>query len=114
MDITDVANQTGLRFETLSRLENGHTLWLKTLTLRLLTKVLKQPAYFLGCFDLFPTDTLGQHIKKARLYHCLNIEKFSVELKVDIRTIRYWEQDVYEPTKENLRKLESYMAILEM
>lgn len=55
-------------------------------TVRALAEALKQPVWFLGCYELLPEDTLGQRIRKARLYHGLTKKEFANRFGVNEKT----------------------------
>lgn len=52
-------------------------------TARALAAALKQPVWFLGCYDALPEDLLGQRIRKARLYEGLTKKEFADRLGVN-------------------------------
>lgn len=104
MDIVDVARAAGQSTATVSKVENGRQIPI-VVTVRALAEVLKQPVWFLGCYDVLPEDTLGQRIKKARLYHGLTKKEFADRLGVNEKTIRLWEADLCNLTSDSLKSL---------
>jgi len=97
--------KTGLSFSTINNPKS-------ITSLRLLANILEQPIKILGGFEKLSENTLSQRITKARLFHGLTKEEFANQLGVDIRTLRSWEQDKHQPTKENISILERYLSIL--
>lgn len=64
MDIVDVARAAGLSSATVSKVENGRQIPI-VVTVRALAEALKQPVWFLGCYEVLPEDSLGQRIRKS-------------------------------------------------
>ncbi len=112
MDIVDVARAAGLSSATVSKVENGRQIPI-VVTVRALAEVLKQPVWFLGCYDVLPEDTLGQRIKKARLYHGLTKKEFADRLGVNEKTVRLWEADLCTLTSDSQMKLAPLLGQLE-
>ena len=100
MDIVDVARAAGLSSATVSKVENGRQIPI-VVTVRALASVLEQPVCFLGCYEVLPEDTLGQRIRKARLYHGLTKKEFADRLGVNEKTIRLWEADLCTLTSDS-------------
>jgi transcriptional regulator with XRE-family HTH domain len=109
MDIADVARAAGLSAVTVSKVENGRQIPI-VVTVRALAEALKQPIWFLGCYELLPEDTLGQRIRKARLYHGLTKKEFADMLGVNEKTIRVWEADLCTLASSSMRSLVPYLA----
>jgi len=113
MTIKELAELSGLTCEAISNIEtNKHTP--KMPTFRALAKSLKVPISYLGCFEILPEQTLGQKIKKARLFHGYNREEFAKRIGINVRTLRLWEQDKVKPTSENMDTLNRYLNILKI
>lgn len=76
-------------------------------TVRALAKALEQPIWFLGCYEVLPEDTLGQRIRKARLYHGLTKKEFADKLGLGVneKTIRLWEADLCTLTSDSQESL---------
>lgn len=74
-----MARAAGLSSATVSKVENSRQIPI-VVTVRALAEALKQPVWFLGCYELLPEDTLGKRITKARLYHGLTKKEFADRL----------------------------------
>ena len=111
MNIVDVARATGLSSATVSKVENGRQIPI-VVTVRALAEVLKQPIWFLGCYEALPENTLGQRIRKTRLYEGLTKKEFAERLGVNEKTIRLWEADLCGLTSGSLRSLAPYLSQL--
>jgi transcriptional regulator with XRE-family HTH domain len=109
MDIVDVARAAGLSSATVSKVENGRQIPI-VVTVRALAEVLKQPIWFLGCYETLPEDTLGQRIRKARLYEGLTKKEFADKLGVNEKTVRLWEADLCTLASGSLRSLAPYLT----
>lgn len=108
MDIVDVARAAGLSSATVSKVENGRQIPI-VVTVRALAEVLKQPIWFLGCYEVLPEDTLGQRIRKARLYEGLTKKEFADKIGVNEKTVRLWEADLCTLTDSSVKLLEPYL-----
>ncbi len=104
MNIIDVARAAGLSSVTVSKIENGRQIPI-VVTVRALASVLKQPVWFLGCYEALPEDTLGQQIRKARLYHGLTKKEFADRLGVNEKTVQLWEADLCTLTSNSQKSL---------
>jgi len=111
MDIVDVARAAGLSSATVSKVENGRQVPI-VVTIRALASVLKQPIWFLGCYETLPVDTLGQCIRKARLYHGLTKKEFADRLGVNEKSVRLWEADLCTLASDSQMKLAPYLVSL--
>lgn len=80
--------------------------------LRKLSKALGVSIAFLGCFEDLPEETLGQRIKKARLYHGYTKKEFGKLMGVSSRMIWGWEKDEYLPSEKHTEILDSFLASL--
>ncbi len=65
-------------------------------------KTLQAIADVIGCHK----STIGQKLKKARLYHAHTLSDAAKYLGVNERSIRNWEKDTRNPLPDNLKKLE--------
>ncbi|MFC7443069.1 helix-turn-helix domain-containing protein [Laceyella putida] len=106
-----MAKAAGLSDAAISDIENNKSKPTIT-TLRRISRVLGETISYLGCFELLPENTLGQKIKKARLYHGLTKEEFAKLLSVDTKSLRNWERDICRPLNKHLRVLHRYIQIL--
>ena len=68
--------------------------------------------YHLGGFETLPEETLGQRIRKARLFHGLTKIEFAKAIGVNVRSITVWENGEHLPSKAHLAALEPYLMIL--
>jgi len=82
-------------------------------TLRRLAKLLDVPIAFLGCFETLSEKTLGQRIMKARLIHGMTREELALNIEVDPKSLRNWEQDKHKPIPRYLNALMPYLTILD-
>ena len=87
MDIVDVARAAGLSSATVSKVENGWQIPI-VVTVRALAEALKQPIWFLGCYEVLPEVTLGQRIRKARLYEGLTKKEFADRIRVNEKRVQ--------------------------
>lgn len=69
-------------------------------SLRLIAKALDTPISYLGNFENLPENTIGQRIKKARLYHGLTKKELAEILNINPKTLANWEQDKQTPLKK--------------
>jgi DNA-binding XRE family transcriptional regulator len=83
-----------------------------TPNLRRLSEALRVSIAYLGCFESLPEHTLGQRIKKARLYHGYNKREFAKKIGVSTRMIWLWEKDEYRSSEKNMERLDTFLAIL--
>ncbi len=111
MTIVELARRTGLTVETISYLE-GNRYKAKLPTLRVLAQALNVTVAYLGCFESLQEKTYAQKVKKARLYHGLNMKEFAEALGVDARTIRNWERNTFKPLPKHRKSLTIYLSIL--
>jgi len=109
MDIVDVARAAGLSTATVSKIENVRQIPI-VVTVRALAEALKQPIWFLGCYEALPEDTLGQRIRKALLYEGLTKKEFADRLGVNEKTIRLWERDLCTLVGSSMESLAPYLA----
>lgn len=112
MTIKELAAASGLSAKTISNLEANRTRALLP-HLRVLARVLNVPVYYIGCFETLPENTLGQRIRKARVFHGLTKEELARSIGVDPKTLRSWEQDKRKPLQRYLTALNTYLAILD-
>lgn len=99
-----MARAAGLSSATISKVENGRQIPIVVMV-RALAEALKQPVWFLGCYELLPEDTLGKRITKARLYHGLTKKEFADRLGVNEKTVRLREADLCTLTSDSQMKL---------
>ncbi|KYH31338.1 transcriptional repressor DicA [Moorella mulderi DSM 14980] len=111
MTIHDLAVATGLSVKTIGNLEANRTRALLP-HLRVLAQVLNVPLYYIGCFENLPEKTLGQRIRKARVFHGLTKEELAQSIGVNPKTLQSWEQDKRKPLQRYLTALKAYLAIL--
>lgn len=111
MSIIDLATVSGLSVPTISCVENNRGKFLPS-NVKLLSSILKVPIWYLGCYDLLPEETIGQKIRKSRLYYGQTIEEYSHDIKINPRTLRDWENDIQIPLPKNLAKLAERLSIL--
>lgn len=112
MTINDLAAAAGLSTVAISCLEAGKTAAALP-NLRKFSDILGVPVSYLGQFESLPENTLGQRIKKARLYHGLTKRELARILGVDEKTLRHWEMDRHVPLERYLTILHKYLKALE-
>jgi transcriptional regulator with XRE-family HTH domain len=111
MLLVDLAAATGLSVRSL-RLAEQNKSTVSPPNLRRLSEALGVSIAYLGCFENLPEQTLGQRIKKARLYHGYNKREFGEILGVSRRMIVGWEKDEYRPSEKYMEHLNTFLAIL--
>ncbi|MDQ0340842.1 DNA-binding XRE family transcriptional regulator [Caldalkalibacillus uzonensis] len=85
---------------------------LKVATAKKLAKPLDKSIWYVGYYDKLTEKTLGQKLKKARLYHGHTLEEAAEYLGVDEKTIRNWEKDIQLLRTDMLKRLKKYLEIL--
>ncbi|MFZ5687850.1 MAG: helix-turn-helix domain-containing protein [Bacillota bacterium] len=111
MTIRELAKLVGLSPENVGKLE-ADKINASLPTLKYLSEILCVSVAYLGCFEKLPEITLGQRIRKARLYHGLTKKDFAKSIGVSEKAIWWWEQDQYEPLKKYHTALDQYLAII--
>jgi len=111
MLLVDLAATTGLSVQAL-RLAEQNKSTVSPPNLRRLSEALGVSIAYLGCFENLPEHTLGQRIKKARLYHGYNKREFGEIFGLSTRMILGWEKDEYRPSEKYMKRLETFLAIL--
>lgn len=111
MSIADLAKAARLSERTISDIENDkHTP--SPRTIKSIAAALNLPIYHAGGYDLLPEDTLGQRIKKARLYHGLTKKELAASIGVDAHTVINWERDSRKPSSASLDKLSRILTVI--
>ncbi|UYZ15162.1 MULTISPECIES: helix-turn-helix domain-containing protein [Brevibacillus] len=111
MLLVELAAATGLSVRSL-RLAEQNKLTVSPPSLRKLSEALGMSIAYLGCFENLPEHTLGQRIKKARLYHGYTKREFGEILGLSPRMILGWEKDEYRPSEKYMKRLDTFLAIL--
>jgi transcriptional regulator with XRE-family HTH domain len=109
--IRELADLIGISTTALSKLENRQT-EPKLSTLHLLSLALDAPIAYLGCFESLPEYSLGQRIKKARLYRGMTHKEMADTLGVHEKSVKLWQDGLVKPSPEHMKKLEAYLSIL--
>ncbi|MEK4117717.1 helix-turn-helix transcriptional regulator [Paenibacillus sp. FSL W8-0919] len=113
LSIREIAALSGLTPEAISMMENGvHPPSLKSL--RKISNCLNQPIYYLGCFEALPELTLGDRLKKARLFYGLTKEEAAQKLGVDAKSVMNWEANKVNPSKNHLSDIGHFVRIIEI
>ncbi|QHT60679.1 transcriptional regulator [Paenibacillus lycopersici] len=99
--IRQLAEQCSLTPEGLSMIERDVT-GVGLPVLRRISAALGKPVSYLGKFEMLPVETLGQKIKKARLYRGLSKTELAREMNVDVKSIHNWESDKRLPSNNNV------------
>ncbi|MFS8514879.1 MAG: helix-turn-helix domain-containing protein, partial [Planifilum fulgidum] len=68
LSIKELSVITGISTTSISKMENNHSRP-SLPNLRTLAQALDVSVAYLGCFENLPEQTIGQRIRKARLYH---------------------------------------------
>ncbi|MFW9331738.1 helix-turn-helix domain-containing protein [Paenibacillus polymyxa] len=110
LSIRELAVRVGVTSQTISIAERN-VCPPKIGTVRKLAKVLKQPIWYVGCYENMSENTLGEKIKKARHYHGLTKVEAGIRLGVNSKTILQWESDIHKPKRLGLI-LENFIKIL--
>ncbi|NGQ97504.1 transcriptional regulator [Brevibacillus sp. SYP-B805] len=112
MLLVDLAKATGLSVVSL-RLADQNKTAITPPNLRVLADALGVSVAYLGCFENLPEETLGQQIKKARLYHGYTKVGFARIFGLSARMIQGWEKDEYLPTEKYMTTLSKFLKIFE-
>ncbi|HHX50613.1 MAG TPA: helix-turn-helix transcriptional regulator [Clostridia bacterium] len=111
MTITDLAQAAETTIHTIMNIERGRT-HPSLSNLNRFARILEVNISYLGCFEELPENTLGQKIKKARLFHGHTQSEVSRIVGVNPRTLGEWENGRRQPLPENLEALHGYLEIL--
>ncbi|WP_154120349.1 helix-turn-helix domain-containing protein [Paenibacillus monticola] len=112
LTIVEVAAQIGISPTALSYIEgNKNTASLPTL--RKLSDILGLPISYLGCFEDLPERTLGELIRKARIYQGMQINETASLFCVDTKTITNWENDRRKPMNKKMNQIKQFIIILQ-
>lgn len=112
LTIRELSHFTGLTPEAISMIENeANPPSLKSL--RLLSGHLNVPISYLGCFEGLPEETLGDKIRKARLYYGLTLEEAAKKIDVDPRSIKNWETNKTAPSPRSINEIHLFISILQ-
>ncbi|MED2011385.1 helix-turn-helix transcriptional regulator [Brevibacillus borstelensis] len=111
MCLVDLAKATGLSVVSLRLAEQNRTTVTPT-NLRTIADALGVSVAYLGCFESLSEDTLGQRIRKARLYHGYTKREFAKIFGLSSRMILGWEKDEFLPSDKYLPLLNEYLSIL--
>ncbi|WP_249179159.1 helix-turn-helix transcriptional regulator [Brevibacillus sp. NL20B1] len=112
MMLVDLATTTGLSVVSLRLAEQNKTT-VSPPNLRKLSEALGVSIAYLGCFENLPEHTLGQRIKKARLYHGYTKAGFAQIFGLSARMILGWEKDEFRPSNRYMPMVKEYLKILE-
>jgi transcriptional regulator with XRE-family HTH domain len=107
LTIAQLAEMTGISPEQICYIENGVHVPRVT-TLQSLAKSLESTVWYLGCYEALPEDTMGQKIKKARLFQGLTRVEFAQRLGVNESTVVKWENGKWNPGEKFMRILSFY------
>ena len=112
LTISELSSASGVHQNSINLIELNNKRNPCVTTIRLLAAALKQDIWYLGCYEALPTETLGQQICKARLFHGLTKKEFAKQIGVNEKTIRLWESDLCKLTPESMLKIEPFLHIL--
>lgn len=113
LTIRELAHSTGLTPEAISMIENDvNPPSLKSL--RLLSTHLGVPISYLGCFEDLPEKTLGDRLKKARLYYGISMKEAAVILSIDPKSIRNWETNKTKPQSKIMNKINHFISVIKL
>jgi transcriptional regulator with XRE-family HTH domain len=108
--IVRLTQLSGVSVQSVSLAEHGH-INVDPRTLRKYAAALNVTISFLGCYDDLPKETVGQRIRKARLSQGLLISELAALLEVDVKSIRYWENETRIPSERYLTIIQSKLNI---
>lgn len=112
LQITELAKAAGISFMAMSYIErNIHAPSLPTL--KKLSALLDLPISYLGCFEDLPERTLGERIRKARVYNGMTIRELAAYFCVDAKSITSWENDRHKPLSIKMKEINQYLLILQ-
>jgi len=94
--MTQLADLAGVTVQTIQNAELRNRVSLPAL--RKYANILNVPVHFLGCFEKLPENSIGEKIRKARMYHGLTKRELAKKLGVNVKTIRNWESDTCAPS----------------
>jgi len=77
-----------------------------------LAEALDQPIWFIGCYDLLPETSLGEKIRKMRLYKGQYIQELADELGVDTHLVSRYEKEIATPSERIKDKLQGLIQVL--
>ncbi|WP_083832685.1 helix-turn-helix domain-containing protein [Paenibacillus lactis] len=113
LSIRELAALSGLTPEAISKMENGvHPPSLKSL--KKISACLNRPIHYLGCFEALPESTLGDRLKKARLFYGHTKEEAAQKLGVDAKSVMNWEANKVNPSKNHLSDIGHFVRIIEI
>ena len=97
---------SGISLTTLSKMENNRCRNHDVKVIKRLAEALDQPTWFIGCYDLFPENRLGEQIRKMRLYKGQYIQELADELGIDPHLVSRYEKGLLVPSKKLRLKFE--------
>jgi transcriptional regulator with XRE-family HTH domain len=109
--IAQLAEMTGISPEEICYIENGVHVP-RVPTLQLLANALESTVWYLGSYETLPEDTMGQKIKKARLFQGLTRAEFAQMLEVNESTVVKWENGKWNPEEKYLKILIEYITVM--
>lgn len=83
-------------------------------SLRALSEYLGIPIYYLGRFEDLPERTLGERIRKSRMYRGYTKSEMAEQLGVDVKTLYNWESDSRIPCPHYIQSINSILKNLEI
>ena len=81
--IRELSELSNISPTTLSMIENNHCRNHDVKIIKRIAEALSQPVWFIGCYDLLPNDSLGEQIRKVRLFNGQYISEFATDLGID-------------------------------
>lgn len=111
LTMKEIADQIGISMTAIGKIERGVTTP-SLPTLRNISLILERPISYLGCFENLPQESLGQKLKKARLYQGLFVTEVANIFNVNVKTIKNWESDRRVPTIISNDVLEEFLSTI--
>ena len=96
LTMAQLADLAGVTVQTIQNAELRNKVSLPAL--RKYSKILNVPIHFLGCFEELPERSIGEKLRKARLYRGLTKKELAMIFKVNAKTIWNWETDTSTPS----------------
>jgi ribosome-binding protein aMBF1 (putative translation factor) len=110
ISISELARRVNVKHDCIRRIEKGEN-FPHIQTLRKIAQILDCPIWYLGYLEILPENTLGQKIKKARLYYGLTSPEFAQMINADEFELAKWENDKRFPRKR-ISKINELLKIL--
>ncbi|MBP2664273.1 MAG: helix-turn-helix domain protein [Firmicutes bacterium] len=98
LTINELSALSGISLTTLSKMENNRCRNHDVKVIKRLAEALDQPIWFIGSYDLLPKNSLGEQIRKMRLYKGQYIQELADELGIDPHLVSRYEKGIAMPS----------------